>query len=363
MTLKKEQNLTEHPALSERVEWLDVMKGIGIILVVLGHVYKNEVVFHWIYCFHMPLFFWVSGYAYKRRTVGADIRRRIQTILIPYFSFGIMELIYWQLFERRFRPSDLNFKEAVKGLLGGWFDYLDFNVQLWFLPCFFLSVVLFNVLNNYCSKKGLYIFSILMAVVFIVLPLPVKNWLVFENRDFFDWPGMPSLPWGINRIFRFFGFLTLGNLAFEKQILQRYIFGKEKRKSFLCFLAMLIVTFGISYSRLYLTGIWWYVAAICGITGTAILAENLKKIKSLQYLGKISLVVLCIHGPVYRILAALFAILLHTSSDCVRENFVLTVTVVILTLILCALAYEIIKRAVPWMIGKNKTEKMKCMKS
>ena len=52
--MNKEYNLVSR---AERLSWLDVLKGIGIILVVIGHVYSNRTVFNWLYSFHMPLFF------------------------------------------------------------------------------------------------------------------------------------------------------------------------------------------------------------------------------------------------------------------------------------------------------------------
>lgn len=49
----------------ERLSWLDVLKGIGIILVVMGHIYSNSIIFNWLYSFHMPLFFFAAGCVYK----------------------------------------------------------------------------------------------------------------------------------------------------------------------------------------------------------------------------------------------------------------------------------------------------------
>ena len=51
----------------ERLSWLDVLKGIGIILVVMGHIYSNSIIFNWLYSFHMPLFFFAAGCVYKNR--------------------------------------------------------------------------------------------------------------------------------------------------------------------------------------------------------------------------------------------------------------------------------------------------------
>ena len=49
-----------------RKYWIDVLRALGIILVVLGHVSKepNTVIF--IYAFHMPLFFLLSGFLFNR---------------------------------------------------------------------------------------------------------------------------------------------------------------------------------------------------------------------------------------------------------------------------------------------------------
>lgn len=54
----KTQSLSKQ---AERLPWLDVLKGIGIILVAIGHIYHNQVIFNWLYSFHMPLFFFAAG--------------------------------------------------------------------------------------------------------------------------------------------------------------------------------------------------------------------------------------------------------------------------------------------------------------
>ena len=59
---------------TKRLDWIDIAKGIGIILVVLGHTLVPQVRetgfagFLWIfiYNFHMPLFFFLSGYLFEK---------------------------------------------------------------------------------------------------------------------------------------------------------------------------------------------------------------------------------------------------------------------------------------------------------
>ena len=55
--------------VSERYTWIDCIKGIGIFLVVLGHIYKDNYIGQWIYSFHMPLFFMLSGYLMCTKSV------------------------------------------------------------------------------------------------------------------------------------------------------------------------------------------------------------------------------------------------------------------------------------------------------
>lgn len=51
----------------ERERALDVIKGVGILLVVVGHTSCPDVLKTWIYSFHMPLFFMVAGYLFNER--------------------------------------------------------------------------------------------------------------------------------------------------------------------------------------------------------------------------------------------------------------------------------------------------------
>jgi fucose 4-O-acetylase-like acetyltransferase len=49
-----------------KIEWIDVIKGIGIVFVVAGHTYIGEVK-DFIFLFHMPLFFFISGFLFTQQ--------------------------------------------------------------------------------------------------------------------------------------------------------------------------------------------------------------------------------------------------------------------------------------------------------
>ena len=86
--------------------------------------------------------------------------------------------------------------------------------------------------------------------------------------------------------------------------------------------------------------------------GNQLINEN----RILQYFGRISLIILCIHGPVYRIVVKIVSILLNAGIDAVRENFLLAMVVVVITMAICSTAYEVVVRLAPWMVGKKKVK-------
>ena len=91
----------------DHFDYIDSLKGIAIILVVVGHCIawnysdfnttilesKPSDMFWWhlIYSFHMPLFFWISGFLLPRKTINLDVLwRRTYTLLIPFICAGII---------------------------------------------------------------------------------------------------------------------------------------------------------------------------------------------------------------------------------------------------------------------------------
>lgn len=76
-----------------RISWIDMAKGYGILLVVLGHIGFGRFG-TWIYSFHMPLFCFLSGYVFKAdASFGEFILKKAKTILIPYFLIAALDFI------------------------------------------------------------------------------------------------------------------------------------------------------------------------------------------------------------------------------------------------------------------------------
>ena len=91
-----------------RAVWIDTARGLGIILVVYGHVLRGQShagMLAWtpvvalqdraIYAFHMPLFFLLSGLfaGVLVRSRGRFIRRRLVTIIYPYILWSVAQVL------------------------------------------------------------------------------------------------------------------------------------------------------------------------------------------------------------------------------------------------------------------------------
>lgn len=89
-----------------RIEWLDNAKGIGIILVVIGHSLITKIksdyfiadwAFRYIYSFHMAFFLFISGVIFsnaKERYFTYNtldyIKKKFRSLLVPYFSYSLI---------------------------------------------------------------------------------------------------------------------------------------------------------------------------------------------------------------------------------------------------------------------------------
>lgn len=127
--------------LKKRLEWIDLAKGIGIILMVVGHMPSiPSAVHNWIFSFHMPLFFFLSGYMFKKKKVKVCFRNSIKKYLEPYFIYSVLFIIVDYIFFK-----DVNaMKESIKRfLLGqGGFDVL------WFFASMFWIQTIYNFIEE-----------------------------------------------------------------------------------------------------------------------------------------------------------------------------------------------------------------------
>lgn len=141
-------------------EYWNIVKGIGIILVVVGHLYWDFT--RYIYLFHLPLFFFVSGYLYNEEKYGDEpylhLAGRIKSSWMKYV------LIFWGLIlthnfwiENRIAwvyPGNYGIKKIMTEMVNALFGQggESFGITLWFVPVSVIATCLLGFIVTYSRK-------------------------------------------------------------------------------------------------------------------------------------------------------------------------------------------------------------------
>lgn len=149
----------ESPVITtNRIEYIDIAKGLGMILVVVGHCINGKTFpGTWIWSFHMPLFFILSGLCFsenKYLTFISFLKKRIKTLLLPcfYFSLLVTTLTFILL-------NKTAYHELIRNLPGA----------LWFVLILFFTEILYYHILQHTSKK--YILRIIELISLLLLGL------------------------------------------------------------------------------------------------------------------------------------------------------------------------------------------------
>lgn len=135
-------------AQGERLDWLDAAKGLGIILVVIGHAWTSGAVRDTIYAFHMPLFFLLAGYTARPKPMAQCLSAQLHGMAIPYAAFLLTLAAIDPLIEhaRGHIPMFRSWEAAGRALLLGGSELSGPLTIFWFIPCLLVARVVQNAL-------------------------------------------------------------------------------------------------------------------------------------------------------------------------------------------------------------------------
>lgn len=130
-----------------RLDWVDVARGLGMLAVVIGHVWTRGPLRDAMYSFHMPLFFLLSGMLSRPHDVGAFTRRQLVGQMRPYVFFLALLIMIDQLIEplKGGRPIFHQWPQDLAPILLGGFWLRGPYTIFWFVPCLMMARILFNV--------------------------------------------------------------------------------------------------------------------------------------------------------------------------------------------------------------------------
>jgi fucose 4-O-acetylase-like acetyltransferase len=193
---------------------IDVVRGIAIILVILGHLGVPYLLNTLLFGFVLPLYFMLSGYLYRpgkwqNTTVAAFTIQKARAYLLPYLVLSIVNFIYNLLLESRQMPlselADSSKSHLIWLLLSNDVYGSSPNCEaIWFLPCFFLTSIGFYLVHP--RFKPVIFFPLLALLQWI---------LVLTNIH---------LPWHINLLPCNLIFMEAGYMIANRGLLKKPFF-------------------------------------------------------------------------------------------------------------------------------------------
>ena len=170
----------------KRVEWLDILKGLGMILVVLGHTLTTPVrqastvamgMYSGIYFFHMPLMIYLSGRAYgmtisRYKTRDNVIKNRVKSLLIPYVIYNIFVYLVFCManmvgsLSGVLESSGYGKMSPLKFIYGMLIGDNKYSFHMWYIYALFIMFIITYVVDRYIDNK--YVKIALVIISFIL---------------------------------------------------------------------------------------------------------------------------------------------------------------------------------------------------
>lgn len=138
-----------------RLTEFDILKGIGILLVIICHTFMKEIG-PFITAFHMPLFFIIAGYFYKQYPLNVHLKKDFRRLLVPYFFICVVILLIASVQES---CTNHDFSIVV-GVL------YECGTPAWFLLGLFGSRAIFNRVLGICPRHYMIVSLIISSIPF-----------------------------------------------------------------------------------------------------------------------------------------------------------------------------------------------------
>ena len=291
---------------NNRIEWLDVLKCIAMFTVLLGHCADTNgpnSLKYYIYSFHMPIFFIISGMSYflqmqkHEYTFIEILKNKSRTLLWPYFVLNFIALIPWTLNFRILSTSNLTYYELILGIFYGHKNYVTGpSNSTWFILTLFLTIMSFYIIHY--ALKGNYQ-SVIPTIIGITA---IGYTMSLYKDDFFP-------PWHFDTVPIALLFVAIGYYFIEHyKTIEIYLKGIY-RQIIIFILAILIgyccARFNTKISmsvNTYGDFLLFIGSVIAFSSACLILSIWLPKLRVLTLIGRNTIVYLVFHMPVFAFL-------------------------------------------------------------
>lgn len=271
-----------------RIPVIDVAKGLGIVLVVIGHTKLPTIAMNIIYAFHVPLFFVLSGMVFSDGKSFANIMySKIRTLLVPYYFFGIFVTL--ALYMHNNISTTYQIYEFIVFGTG-------YNSALWFIAHLFVLTLYAQFIVKFSNKTTLYILLMLHLII---------------GLKFFELE--ISSMWRLDLLPLSFSFFIAGYL-FKEQIINKITSIKWGGVIVVFVIFLTSIYFNLthhsfadsSYGQFLDLPLNYLVASVSGILLTLFVSSKLVKFRFFHFIGQHTIVILSTHQFVPMLLTTFY---------------------------------------------------------
>jgi len=169
-------------ATKQRVQWVDYAKGIGIFLVVFGHTLRGLVnssiletstivvsIDQWIYSFHMPLFFYLSG-LFIERSASKPLR-----------EFFVSKLNFWSVLQTVLQAIVSSYTNSSVSLSNLWRIIYQPVMQYWFLYTLFVIMVVYAIVSKLNVSSRVFLILAILFYLTQIADVGLGSWRVLYS--------------------------------------------------------------------------------------------------------------------------------------------------------------------------------------
>lgn len=338
----------------KRVDWIDFIKGIAAMLVILAHSPDTPSLYQSMLSFVMiPSFFIASGYVNKTsepQKIGRFLYNRVLKLLILYIVYCYL-LVFSSVSEL---SKFIHNGGLIQALSNETFNILS-GKSFWFVSCLISVSVIFAILNAVSNNRRVLLFSMSFFLCAIGIALSYVGNLI-------PW-------WYIDRalVCQFFyvcGYLLkIYNLPREEMCKWRYValFG-------VIYSVILSVSYiFISENTVYINvaqNIWGnlFITVPAMLTGNIfiiLMSAKISKVKFINFIGQHSLIYFAFGSHGMSVANKGFAVLFKLTRFTVFENrYIINLMICVIASIIMLIPCLIIDRFLPFLNGKFKLPKI-----
>lgn len=325
----------------ERIDFVDLTKGICIILVVMAHIggpFDKMDSHNIISSFRMPLYFFISGIFFKSYEgfIGFFIRK-VNKLIIPFTFFYLgaffAKYIIWKVYPPAFQLP-VEFADLL--VVFKKHELIDFNPPIWFLLALFNCNIIFYIIHGIFRHRNIAMFFGVVALVGLAGFSFGK--LRIELPLYID-VAMTALP------FYFGGFWV-----------RRYNFFLQPHRFDKLIPILVAITLVVMYffatkpgmrTNSYEGNIFqFYAAGFAGILMIMMIGKQFKYVPVISYLGKYSVITLGVHAFVLHFCRKVVGTFIH-------NEWAYTIVLLIVVLAISLAATPIIKKIMPQFVAQK----------